>query len=105
MTGEELRQRLVAKWGYSYDIQLRKGQGKMLVQIMWRYLEQASFPLSELEYVQHLNWVISHLESWGTVDQVCEGIEQTRDRPRVGHAVTIALELGNRASEWLIEGR
>ncbi|MDE5082557.1 MAG: DUF3067 family protein, partial [Trichodesmium sp. St18_bin1] len=50
MTGEELRQLLLAKWGKSYDIQLRRTKGKIFVQVMWKYLEQASFPITEPEY-------------------------------------------------------
>ena len=51
MTGSDLRQLLINKWGRSYDIQVRRTQGKIFVQVMWKYLEQASFPLSEGEYV------------------------------------------------------
>jgi hypothetical protein len=29
-------------------------------------------------------------------------IAQTRDRPRLGKAVSIPLDLGERASEWLL---
>ncbi|NEO26136.1 MAG: DUF3067 family protein, partial [Kamptonema sp. SIO4C4] len=53
MTGQELRALLLQKWGRSYDIQLRKVKGKFYVQVMWKYLEQASFPLTEMEYLEH----------------------------------------------------
>jgi hypothetical protein len=59
MTGQDLRQLMLNKWGYSYDIQLRRIQGKIFVQVMWKYLEQASFPLSETEYLAHLDTVAS----------------------------------------------
>ena len=42
MTGEDLRQLLLNKWGVSYDIQLRRTRGKIFLQIMWKYLEQLS---------------------------------------------------------------
>jgi hypothetical protein len=103
MTGQELRQILLNKWGYSYDIQLRRTQGKIFVLIMWKYLEQVSFPLTEEEYIAHLNAIVSYLQAWGSVDQVQRYIEQTRDRPRLGKAVSIPLELGDRASEWILE--
>ena len=45
MTGQELHQLLQDKWGRSYDVLLRRTQGKIFLQIMWKYLEQASFPL------------------------------------------------------------
>jgi hypothetical protein len=103
MTGQELHQLLLEKWGRSYDIQLRRTQGKIFVQVMWRYLEQASFPMTELKYLEHLEEVATHLQAWGGVAQVQEYIQQTRERPRVGKAVSIPLELGGRASEWMLE--
>lgn len=102
MTGRDLRQMLLNKWGRSYDIQLRRTQGKIFLQVMWKYLEQASFPLTEAEYVAHLDTVASYLQAWGGVSQVQEYIQQTRERPRLGKAVSIPLDLGERASEWLI---
>ncbi|HEY9875437.1 MAG TPA: DUF3067 family protein [Candidatus Obscuribacterales bacterium] len=102
MTGQDLRQLLLNKWGYSYDIQLRRTQGKIFVQVMWKYLEQASFPMSEAEYLARLDTVASYLHAWGGVAQVEEYIKDTRDRPRLGKAVSIPLDLGERASEWLL---
>ncbi len=102
MTGIDLRVLLLKKWGCSYDIQLRRIQGKIFVQVMWKYLEQASFPLSEAEYLARLDTVASYLHAWGAVPQVEEYIQQTRSHPRLGKAVSIPLDLGERASEWLI---
>ncbi len=103
MTGQELHQLLIQKWGRSYDIQLRRHQGRILVQVMWRYLEQASFPMTAQEYQEHLEAVATYLHGWGGTEQVRTFIQQTRDRPRLGRAVTIILELGERASEWMLE--
>lgn len=104
MTGRELQQLLLNKWGRSYDIQLRRTQGKIFVQIMWKYLEQASFPLTETEYLARLDIVGNYLTAWGSREQVQRYIEQTRERPRLGKAVSIPLDLGERSSEWIIEG-
>jgi hypothetical protein len=103
MTGQELRQLLINKWGRSYDIQVRRVQGKIFVLVMWKYLEQMSFPMTETEYLEHLDTVSSYLQAWGGVDQVQAFIERTKDRPRLGKAVSIPLELGDRASEWILE--
>jgi hypothetical protein len=103
MTGQDLRQLLLNKWGRSYDIQIRRTQGKIFVQVMWKYLEQASFPLSEGEYLEHLNAVAGYLHAWGGITQVQDYIQQTRDRPRLGKAVSIPIDLGERASEWMLE--
>lgn len=103
MTGTDLRQLLLDKWGYSYDIQIRRTQGKIFVQIMWKYLEQASFPMTEAEYLEHLEAIASYLHAWGGFERVQRYIAQTRERPRLGKAVSIPLDLGDRASEWMLE--
>jgi len=103
MNGHELHQLLLRKWGCSYDIQLRRTQGKIFVLIMWKYLEQASFPLTETEYFAHLETVANYLQAWGVTTQVQAYIHQTRDRPRLGKAISIPLELGVRTTEWILE--
>jgi Domain of unknown function (DUF3067) len=103
MTGVQLQDALIAKWGKSYDVQFRRTQGKIFVQVMWRYLEQASFPMTPVEYQEHLEAVATYLQGWGAFGQVMEVIQTTRERPRLGKAVSIPIELGERSSEWLVE--
>ena len=103
MTGEELRRVLMSKWGRSYDIQFRRVQGKLYVLIMWRYLEQASFPISEADYLEHLDAVATYMNGWGVTEQVTRAIQETSDRPRLGRALSIPVDLGDRASEWLLD--
>jgi hypothetical protein len=103
MTGEELRQILRDKWGYSYDVQLRRiGADRVQLQVMWRYQEQASFPLTELDYLQHLQKVATYLMEWGLVAEFRQFINQCKSRPRLGKPVVMFLDLGDRAVEWLI---
>lgn len=94
---------LLQKWGRSYDIQLRRTQGKVFVQVMWKYLEQASFPMSEAEYLAHLDEIATYLHAWGSTLQVQNYIERTSDRPRLGKAVSIPIDLGERGSEWILD--
>jgi hypothetical protein len=103
MTGSELQALLIEKWGFSYDLQIRRTQGKIFLQVMWRYLEQASFPLSETDYLDHLNQIALYLNEWGQGDYVRQWLHQTRERPRLGKAVSIPLQLGDRALEWLAD--
>jgi hypothetical protein len=103
MTGQDLYQLLLAKWGRSYDIQLRRTQGKIFVLVMWRYLEQTSFPMTEAEYFEHLNAVARYIQAWDGWEQVQTFVLQTRERPRQGKAVSIPLKLGERASEWILD--
>ena len=101
--GKQLHQLIVSKWKYSYDVQLRRVKGKIYFQVMWKYLEQASFPLSEEEYFENLDAVANYLVAWGGVEQVSNFITQTRERPRLGKAVSFALDLGGRESEWILD--
>jgi hypothetical protein len=90
------------KWTYSYDVQLRKLPSKIYLQVMWRYLEQASFPLSEEEYLAHLDRIANYLNAMGGVQQVVDFIKITKEKPRLGKAISIPLELGDRTSEWIV---
>jgi Domain of unknown function (DUF3067) len=102
MTGKELHQLLLDKWGHSYDVQFRRTQGKIFLQVMWKYLEQASFPLTEAEYQEHLDTIANYINALGGTAQVKTFIAQTKERPRLGKAVSIPLDLGERASEWIV---
>ncbi len=103
MTADQLRSALVSKWGYSYDVQLRQTGGKVYLQIMWRYLEQASFPLSEAEYLAHLTTIVAYLNDWQVTEQVLEAIQTNRSKPRLGKAIAIPLQLPQgREVEWLL---
>jgi hypothetical protein len=103
MTGQELHELLLAKWGRSFGIQLRRTQGRIFVQVMWKYLEQASFPMTEAEYLAHLETVATYLNAWGGTEQLRQYILETRERPRLGKAVSIPLDLGERESEWIVD--
>jgi len=103
MTGDRLHQLLLEKWGCSYDMQLRKIKGKIYVQVMWKYLEQASFPRSEQQYIEHLNAIANYINGWNGVEQIQSYIEKTKERPRLGKAVSIQLDLGERSSEWILD--
>ncbi|XGB42454.1 MAG: DUF3067 family protein [Nodosilinea sp. LVE1205-7] len=103
MTGRDLQIMVQDKWGYSFDLQLRRTQGKIWLQVMWRYLEQASFPLTQEQYLAHLDTIALYLNEWGQADYVKAWVAQSRDRPRLGKAVSIPLNLGDRALEWLTD--
>lgn len=105
MTGDDLHRLILSKWGQSFDVQIRRVQGRLFVQVMWRFLEQASFPLSEDEYLEQLNAIAEYINGWGCAEQVASFIEATNEKPRLGRAVSIPVELGERASEWLLGDR
>ena len=105
MNGQDLHHLILNKWGHSYDLQLRRSQGRIWLQVMWRYLEQLSFPLSKAEYLEHLEKLATHLNEWGAAEQVNDFILTTKSRPRLGKAVCMPLDLnlGLRSLEWMLE--
>ncbi|MDX1976839.1 MAG: DUF3067 family protein [Pseudanabaenaceae cyanobacterium bins.68] len=101
MNALALRQLLLDKWGYSYDLQIRRQSDRLMFLVMWRYQEQASFPLTELEYLQHLEAIAARLSDWGTLEQVQQFILTTKTKPRLGKALCLPLKPNQRASEWV----
>lgn len=102
MTGKQLQELIFHKWGLSYDAQVLRIKDKLYFQVMWKYLEQASFPLTSTEYFEHLEEIANYITSWGVENQVETGILEAKNRPRLGKAVSISLDLGHRTSEWII---
>ena len=102
MTGEELRRSIEEKWGRAYDVQLQRRGGRVLLLVMWKYLGQRSFPLTAAEYIEHLEAILERLSDWGVLESALQQLQASRQRPRLGKAVSIPLELGERASEWLL---
>ena len=103
MTGSELREIVWRRWGRSFDVQIRQIKGEWYLQVMWKYLEQASFPLSETQYEEHLQAIANYLDDWGVVEQVKNFLGETKERPRIGKAISLRLEPGVRASEWTLD--
>ncbi|GIL81001.1 hypothetical protein Vretimale_9309 [Volvox reticuliferus] len=108
ITGKDLRELVLQKWGRSYDVRLCKLQGRMYLQVMWKFLEQRSFPLTETEYMQQLDAVAEYLNEWDVADTVRQGILQARKPPGYtggGNARCISIPLavdlgGGRSAEW-----
>jgi hypothetical protein len=99
----ELLDLLRSRWQASYDLQLVLRRGRLYLQVMWGYLEQQSFPLSAEAYGAHLEDLAGTLNGLGVAAQVREWLRTTRDRPRLGKALSLPLELPEgRASEFLL---
>eukprot|EP00877_Chromochloris_zofingiensis_P008017 jgi/Chrzof1/3469/Cz12g26210.t1 len=105
--GQALLALLRQKYGRSYDVSLvqRTYMGKLFValNIMWKYMEQKSFGYTEDEYMQRLNYIASALVAWGAVTAVQRQVVATKERPRVGKAVSIMLTVPEElVREWLV---
>ena len=91
------------RWQASYDLQLTQRRGRLYLQVMWAYLEQQSFPLSAEDYEAKLADLVGLLNGLGVAQQVRDWLNTTTDKPRLGRAMGLALELPpERASEFLL---
>ncbi|XRB24926.1 DUF3067 domain-containing protein [Pseudoscourfieldia marina] len=92
LTGPLLRKIVFEKWGASYDVRINRrrnslGQLKFYVQVMWKFLEQKSFPLTEDQYDEQLAAVADLVTEWGCAEHLREEIAKTNKRPVIGHTV------------------
>lgn len=103
LTAEEVLAILRDRWQASYDLQLIQRRGRLYLQVMWAYLEQQSFPLSPEAYRDKLEELVGTLNGLGVAEQVRQWLTSTSDKPRLGRAMGLALELPpERASEFLL---
>ena len=103
LTASEIVALLQQRWQASYDLQLVRRRGRVYLQVMWAYLEQQSFPLNAGEYERHIDELVLVLNSLGVAGAVRSWLQQCPDRPRLGKALSLALELPpGRASEFLL---
>ncbi|MBD2548891.1 DUF3067 family protein [Microcystis elabens FACHB-917] len=100
---EELLELLRSRWQASYDLQLVQRRGRLYLHVMWGYLEQQSFPLTPEAYEAHLEELVGSLNGLGVAAQVRHWLRTTTDKPRLGKALSLPLELpAGRASEFML---
>ncbi len=103
LAADEVLALLRARWQASHGLQLVQRNGRLYFQVIWNHLEQQSFPLSEADYREALEEIVASLNGLGVADQVRSWLQTTRDRPRLGRALSLPLELpAGRASEFLL---
>jgi hypothetical protein len=103
LSSAEVLEILRQRWQASYDLQLIVRRGRLYLQVMWGYLEQQSFPMTAEQYAEKLNELVTNLNGLGVSAQVRSWLTTTTDKPRLGKAMTLPLELPEgRASEFLL---
>ncbi|XP_054809058.1 uncharacterized protein LOC129311093 isoform X2 [Prosopis cineraria] len=88
-SGIDLATLIRDKYGRSYDVQL---------------IKKRSFPLSEEEYILRLDDIANTLKCWGAVSHIRNSLAKSKERPRIGKAVSIFIDMdesGARANEWI----
>ena len=99
---EEIIYYLVNRWGKRYDFRLFKRTNFLYFQMMWKYLEQESFPMSEKEYKESIAEKIEVLNRGGYSDEVRKWLQTVKLKPRLGRAVSLQLEINEKMKEFLI---
>ena len=99
---DEVIDLLRTRWQASYDLQLVTRRRRMYFQVMWAYLEQQSFPLDEPDYRAHLAEVLEIVNRLGEAETVREWLLTTRDKPRLGKALSLQLQGEGTLGEFLL---
>ncbi len=99
---EEIIYYLNKRWGVRYDFRLFTRENILYLQMMWKYLEQKSFPLTEEEYEQSLSEKIEILNRCGYSDEVRKWLQTVNSKPRLGRAVSLQLKINEKMKEFLI---
>ena len=94
-----LRQR----WRATYDLQLVVRRRRLYLHVMWAFLEQQSFPMDENSYRGHLAEVLDVVNRLGLADEVRNWLFTTRDKPRLGKALSLQLQLEGPEAESLLK--
>ena len=100
---EELIGCLRQRWRATYDLQLVVRRRRLYLQVMWAYLEQQSFPMDLEAYRQHLGEVLDVVNRLGLAGEVRQWLSSTRDKPRLGKALSLPLEATGPEAETLIK--
>tara|TARA_B100000073_G_scaffold343101_1_gene347278 strand:+ start:752 stop:1069 length:318 start_codon:yes stop_codon:yes gene_type:complete len=98
---EEINYYLVQRWGKKYDFRLFRRKNYLYFQMMWKFLGQESFQMSEVEYERSLAEKIEILNRCGYAEEVREWLQSVNSRPRLGRAVSLQLSINERMKEFL----
>lgn len=98
LTGRSLRQFLRDLYGYEYDVQpVRRnvlGKYAVYMQVMWEHTLQASFRMTQEQYVEHLQAVADILNAYdGAAMYFLRELYRSKREPMVGMSVSIRLPM------------
>ena len=99
---EELISCLRQRWRATYDLQLVVRRRRLYLQVMWAFLEQQSFPMDESTYREHVAEVLDVVNRLGLAGEVRQWLSETRDKPRLGKALSLQLEAKGPQAESLL---
>ena len=99
---EEVMDCLRRRWGVTYDLKLLVKGERVYLQMMWRFLEQQSFPMDEETYKENLNQILEIINRGGQSDFVRTWLQNVESKPRLGRAITLPLFIDERLNEFVL---
>ena len=100
---EEVINCLRQRWKATYDLQLVVRRQRVYLQVMWAFLEQQSFPMDENAYREHLAEVLDVVNRLGLATDVRHWLLSTRDKPRLGKALSLHLQAQGPEAQALLK--
>ena len=98
---DEVIHYLIHRGGKKYDFRLFRRGKFVYFQMMWGFLGQESFPLSEEEYKKSIADKIEILNRCGYSEEVRLWLMNVNAKPRLGRAVSLQLNLNEKMKEFL----
>ena len=99
---EEVIACLRRRWGVTYHLRLLRRNNRIYIQMMWRYLEQKSFPLDEASYNADLNNTLEIVNRVGQAQLFRHWLNNIDGKPRLGNALTLPLRPDQRLEEFVL---
>ncbi len=99
---EEVIQCFRKRWDATYDVKLAVRSKSLYFQVMWRYLEQLSYPLNEESYRNNLAKVLEVINRLGQAPVVRRWLSNTNKKPKVGKALSLKLEVTEGFEEFVL---
>ena len=99
---EEVMDCLRRRWGVTYDLKLLVKGKRVYLQMMWRFLEQQSFPMDEETYKENLNQTLEIINRGGQSEFVRTWLQNVESKPRLGRAISLPLIMDERLGEFVL---
>ncbi len=99
---EEVIRLIRKRWGVTYELKLLVKGKRLYLQMMWRFLEQQSFPFSEQQYQEELAKVLEVVNRINQTSEVRAWLLLQNGKPRLGRALSLPLRADERLEEFLL---
>ena len=99
---EEVMRFLQKRWGVTYELKLLIKGKSLFLQMMWGFLEQQSFPLSEEKYKEELAKIIDVINRLDQASEVRVWLLRQESKPRLGRALSLPLRGAEGLEEFLL---